>query len=62
LIFNHFLKVGCNATGFYELAAVLTHIGRSSDSGHYMAWVRKEECMIFSCSCSQNFFKKIIIN
>lgn len=33
--------VGCNPTGQYELAAVLTHVGRSADSGHYIAWVKK---------------------
>jgi ubiquitin carboxyl-terminal hydrolase 14 len=27
-------------TGWYNLLAVLTHIGRSADSGHYMAWVQ----------------------
>jgi ubiquitin carboxyl-terminal hydrolase 14 len=32
---------GCNPTGQYELAAVLTHVGRSADSGHYIAWVKK---------------------
>ena len=31
---------GSNNSGFYELVAVLTHQGRSSSSGHYMAWVR----------------------
>lgn len=30
-----------NETGFYELQAVLTHQGRTSDSGHYVAWVRQ---------------------
>ena len=34
---------GANIHGFYELTAVLTHVGRSADSGHYMAWVRDEE-------------------
>jgi ubiquitin carboxyl-terminal hydrolase 14 len=29
-------------TGKYELIAVLTHKGRSADSGHYVAWVRQE--------------------
>lgn len=29
-------------TGIYELAAVLTHKGRSADSGHYVAWVKQE--------------------
>ncbi len=28
-------------TGMYELAAVLTHKGRSADSGHYVAWVKQ---------------------
>ena len=26
-------------TGYYELCAILTHQGRSADSGHYIAWV-----------------------
>ena len=25
--------------GNYELVAILTHQGRSADSGHYMAWI-----------------------
>ncbi|KAK7101177.1 ubiquitin carboxyl-terminal hydrolase 14-like [Littorina saxatilis] len=33
---------GSNNSGFYELAAVLTHKGRSSSSGHYVAWVKKK--------------------
>lgn len=37
------LDVGSNGSGYYELKAVLTHIGRSSDAGHYMAWVRDGE-------------------
>lgn len=28
-----------NLTGYYELCAILTHQGRSADSGHYIAWV-----------------------
>ncbi|KAI7908258.1 uncharacterized protein BX663DRAFT_493537 [Cokeromyces recurvatus] len=35
--------IGCNPTGQYELVAVLTHVGRSADSGHYIAWVKKAE-------------------
>eukprot|EP00128_Syssomonas_multiformis_P017684 Colp12_sorted_trinity150504_noHs@24170 len=31
---------GSNQSGYYELQAVLTHMGRSADSGHYVAWVR----------------------
>jgi ubiquitin carboxyl-terminal hydrolase 14 len=34
--------VGCNPTGQYELCAVLTHMGRTADSGHYIAWVKKQ--------------------
>lgn len=33
--------IGCNNSGYYELQAVLTHQGRSSSSGHYVAWVKK---------------------
>ncbi|KAJ2781128.1 deubiquitinating enzyme [Coemansia javaensis] len=33
---------GCNPSGMYELIGVVTHIGRTANSGHYMAWVRKE--------------------
>ncbi|XP_077210676.1 ubiquitin carboxyl-terminal hydrolase 6-like [Tasmannia lanceolata] len=29
-------------TGIYDLMAVLTHKGRSADSGHYVAWVKQE--------------------
>jgi len=32
--------IGSNNSGYYELQAVLTHKGRSSDSGHYVAWIR----------------------
>ncbi len=31
---------GSNNSGYYELQAVLTHKGRSSNSGHYVAWVK----------------------
>uniref|UniRef100_A0A1I8J846 Ubiquitin carboxyl-terminal hydrolase n=2 Tax=Macrostomum lignano TaxID=282301 RepID=A0A1I8J846_9PLAT len=34
---------GSNASGQYMLQAVLTHQGRSSSSGHYLAWVRKAD-------------------
>uniref|UniRef100_A0A6G1S5L4 Ubiquitin carboxyl-terminal hydrolase n=1 Tax=Aceria tosichella TaxID=561515 RepID=A0A6G1S5L4_9ACAR len=34
---------GSNNSGFYELRAVLTHKGRSSASGHYVAWIKKED-------------------
>ncbi|QQP58357.1 Ubiquitin carboxyl-terminal hydrolase 14 [Caligus rogercresseyi] len=32
--------VGSSNSGYYELSAVLTHKGRSSNSGHYVAWTR----------------------
>lgn len=36
-------KIGTGLeTGNYELIAVLTHQGRTSDSGHYVAWVHKK--------------------
>ncbi|ESN92094.1 hypothetical protein HELRODRAFT_89960, partial [Helobdella robusta] len=41
---------GSNNSGYYELQAVLTHKGRSSSSGHYVAWVRgkkSDEWMMF---------------
>ncbi|CAH1772659.1 unnamed protein product [Owenia fusiformis] len=34
---------GSNNSGYYELTAVLTHRGRTSSSGHYVAWVRRKE-------------------
>lgn len=35
-------------TGIYELVAVLTHKGRSADSGHYVAWVKQEKGQVLS--------------
>lgn len=32
-----------NDSGKYELIAVLTHKGRSADSGHYIAWVKQDD-------------------
>ncbi|XP_063972812.1 ubiquitin carboxyl-terminal hydrolase 14 isoform X2 [Diachasmimorpha longicaudata] len=34
--------LGSNNSGYYRLQAVLTHRGRSSNSGHYVAWVRQK--------------------
>jgi ubiquitin carboxyl-terminal hydrolase 14 len=31
-----------NFTGLYELHGIVTHKGRSADSGHYIGWVRQE--------------------
>jgi ubiquitin carboxyl-terminal hydrolase 14 len=33
---------GSNNSGYYSLQAVLTHKGRSSNSGHYVGWVRSK--------------------
>ena len=35
--------VGCNVSGWYDLVAVLTHVGRTADSGHYVGWVKNQE-------------------
>lgn len=40
---------GSNNSGYYELRAVLTHKGRSSSSGHYVAWIRKKGEEWFKC-------------
>jgi ubiquitin carboxyl-terminal hydrolase 14 len=32
-----------NSTGWYELCGVVTHKGRSADSGHYLGWVKEED-------------------
>lgn len=29
--------------GLYQLHSIITHKGRSADSGHYMSWVRQED-------------------
>lgn len=36
--------VGANCSGMYELIAVLTHTGRSAESGHYVAWTKYGNC------------------
>jgi ubiquitin carboxyl-terminal hydrolase 14 len=30
-------------SGYYDLVAVLTHMGRTADAGHYIAWVKDEK-------------------
>ncbi|KAJ3116174.1 Ubiquitin carboxyl-terminal hydrolase 14 [Physocladia obscura] len=35
--------IGCNVSGQYELAAVLTHVGRGANSGHYIGWAKSEK-------------------
>lgn len=42
---GHSLSIGekeTQMTGIYDLVAVLTHKGRSADSGHYVGWVKQE--------------------
>jgi len=41
--------IGSNNSGYYELSAVLTHRGRSSSSGHYVAWVRQKDDIWVMC-------------
>lgn len=41
----HCLSIGekdTQMTGIYDLVAVLTHKGRSADSGHYVGWAKQE--------------------
>lgn len=44
--------IGSNNSGYYELTAVLTHQGRSSSSGHYLAWIRRKGGNRVHCSLS----------
>jgi len=37
-LINHLPK---NFTGMYELHSLVTHKGRSADSGHYIGWARQ---------------------
>ena len=30
-------------TGYYDLIGTVTHLGKSVDSGHYMAWIKENE-------------------
>ena len=41
---------GSNNSGYYELQAVLTHKGRSSNSGHYVAWVKHKGDTWIECN------------
>nr|QBH73746.1 hypothetical protein [Orthoderella ornata] len=45
--------VGSNNSGYYTLQAVLTHRGRSSSSGHYVAWVRQKGDVWLKCDDDQ---------
>ena len=37
------MDVGNNVSGQYDLVAVLTHVGRAADSGHYIGWGKNEK-------------------
>ncbi|XP_014600227.1 PREDICTED: ubiquitin carboxyl-terminal hydrolase 14 isoform X1 [Polistes canadensis] len=41
--------LGSNNSGYYTLQAVLTHRGRSSSSGHYVAWVHQKNDTWLKC-------------
>ncbi|KAI8853404.1 hypothetical protein BC829DRAFT_382730 [Chytridium lagenaria] len=38
-----YTDVGANVSGQYELIAVLTHVGRAADSGHYIGWAKNDK-------------------
>lgn len=44
-----FIDLGSNNSGYYTLQAVLTHRGRSSSSGHYVAWVHQKNDTWLKC-------------
>lgn len=44
--------LGSNNSGYYVLQAVLTHKGRSSSSGHYVAWVKYKDDSWIKCDDS----------
>lgn len=41
---------GSNNSGYYTLQAILTHKGRSSNSGHYVAWVKQKGDTWIECN------------
>lgn len=47
----------CFPSGKFKLVSVLTHKGRTADSGHYVAWVLQGEKWVSSymyiCACVQ---------
>lgn len=45
--------LGSNNSGYYRLQAVLTHKGRSTNSGHYVAWVRQKGDRWVKCDDDQ---------
>jgi ubiquitin carboxyl-terminal hydrolase 14 len=50
-------------TGVYDLVAVLTHKGRSADSGHYVGWVKQENGWFLETElCLSGICLSVIIN
>ncbi len=49
--------VGACVTGLYDLAAIVTHSGRSAEGGHYVAWVRRGEDWRTEPFLKANFLK-----
>uniref|UniRef100_A0A069DUM5 Ubiquitin carboxyl-terminal hydrolase n=1 Tax=Panstrongylus megistus TaxID=65343 RepID=A0A069DUM5_9HEMI len=47
--FSFDTDLGSNNSGYYRLQAVLTHRGRSSSSGHYVAWIKQNENCWIKC-------------
>ena len=48
--FSSLSDLGSNNSGYYDLKAVLTHKGRSSNSGHYLGWIRRPTGTHIMCS------------
>lgn len=48
-LFSFENDLGSNNSGLYTLQAVLTHRGRSSSSGHYVAWIKHTDDMWIKC-------------
>ena len=43
---------GSNNSGYYELLAVVTHEGRTANSGHYVAWTKVDDGMLTYSICA----------
>lgn len=48
-----------NETGWYELCGVVTHQGRSADSGHYIGWV-KDDNGILLYNTSSHYYRSLV--
>ncbi|VDM95681.1 unnamed protein product [Thelazia callipaeda] len=52
---------GSNNSGYYELQGVITHKGRSSNSGHYVAWVHLKNDHWAMCDDDEAFSSEDIL-